>query len=162
MSNRSRKIAIVITVLLIAGGTAAFFVVRSHSFQVGYHKRSMQRAWDAVYAEPDTHQDGLVGYTLGEEYERYEYHRAKLIQLGAVLELNYHFQQIMQPSDEGKHITRFIMSSERPDCIDATSPYPKEPKPMQWTVWCYPPDKSAWDQLMSSLDIPDYKAKFMK
>ncbi len=159
MSKRTLRITIVTTVFLIAGGSAAFYVICSHSYQVGYHKSSMQRAWDAHFAEPDTYQDGLVGYIEGEEYERYEFHRAKLIQMDAVLELDYRFQHINRHTDESNHFTKFIMS--RPlDSIDGSSPH--KPGPMKWTIWCYPPDKSDWDQLMAARDIPEYKATFMK
>ena len=129
---------------------------------VAFHKAQMEQAYEAHYAEPDSLQGGLVGYAEGNEYEQYEFHRSRLIELGAVLELNYQFAYLLVPTDESEHFSKYILSNARPSCIEFSSPYPNEPEPMQLTVWCYPEDKAKWDELIADRDVENYEQTFMK
>ena len=147
-------------VVLLTLTAAGLLVVRSRAFQVVYHDRQMHRAWRAQFTKPELDKGGIVGYTVRSDNERYEYHRARLLELSAILELDYEFRHIKQPSDEESHLMLLIMSGEAADCIDFASPYPSEPEPMRLSVWCYPDDKTDWDRLVQTRDVPDYRSRF--
>jgi hypothetical protein len=159
MTARSKTLWIV--ALCVALTTAAVLILSSSRFQIRHHTQAMQRALDETYAAPDTVDNGLVGYTLGETYDRYTYHRQRLIELGAVRERNFVFKHLRSPTDQSSHLIKLMLSSNRPEAIDWESPHPSDPEPMQLTVWCFTGDSDAWDAFVEKHDVPDYRTRFM-
>lgn len=163
MASRLKKRLILGTlatlVVLLAG---VVLVVRSRTFQIAYHKWQMQRAYDATWGKaPDVQQDGLVGYTVGDSYERYEHHRQQLVELGHIVRKRYTFEHILATTEESEHLSRKLLTGECPPHIDFVSPYPEEPAPMKLTVWCYPENAKDWDDFVARHDRPDYREVFM-
>ena len=103
----------------------------------------------------------LLAYGNADAYERYDYHRQKLVNLGAAVERHYRFNHLRVHTEECKHFSRLLLSGPHPDCIDFESPYPDKPEPMSLTVWCNPADASAWDDFIAKHDVPDYRQRFM-
>ncbi len=157
MQIRLRRFGI-IAVLLLA---VAVVIARLPWVQIRYHRSRMQHNWNRTFEKPDKIQDGLAGYTLGESYERYQYHREELVKLGAVKKLQYTFKHIQVPSLEASHLTKLLLSPERPPCIDFESAYPRDPVPMPLTVWCYPEHAQSWDHFMKMYDVDHYREQFV-
>ena len=161
---RHRRIRYIVAALAITTILMIAAFILTPTFQIAYHKHQMRRAWDQTLAEPDTHGGGLVGYTLGDTYDSYEYHRQELVRLGAIRELNYQFRHVHYPSKEASHFFGTLLLTEnRPKHIDFMSPQGnEEPKPVRLTVWCYPDDAASWDAFIADRDSDEYVEKFIE
>ncbi|MCA9110394.1 MAG: hypothetical protein KDA52_10625 [Planctomycetaceae bacterium] len=152
--------------LTIAIGTLALFIIaayavsRTHSFQAKYHRYRMEAAWNAMYAEPDTFQDGLVGYTVDHESEKYEFHRGQLVSLGVLRKVQHEFKHINTQSNESQDILRRLQVFG-PQLIDFAAPYPSSPEPMKVTVWVDAAHVLEMTQFFKESDIPNYRKRFM-
>lgn len=156
MSPAKRPNLLVLVVISIA----IVVVLQSRPVRIAYHKFQMQRAWHAIWDESDFIYDGFEVHRDDEDDTRYEYHRNRLIQLSAVHELKFRLRNILEPSEESKHFSKFLLSTERPNCLDFVSPCSQEPKPMELTVWCYARDVQDWNELIATRDVVGYQTKF--
>ncbi len=129
--------------------------------QVPYHKWRMLASLEQHNSQQPQISDGFATINVGRARERYEYHRQQLVELGIVIERTYEFQHLVVPSEEAAHFTRFILGSEAPEHLDFSYPYPRRPELIQLTVWCYPELVEAWDDLVRTRDVADYRAQFM-
>ena len=152
--RRNRRL---VYLLLVAGAAiAVVVVVRSSSVQIRYHEWQMQRAWNETYGKPpDVQHDELAGYTLGESHERYQYHRQRLVALGAVRELHYRFGHILSGTEASRQLSELLVSHQCPTHIDFKSPYTDKPEPMELTVWCFLRNADAWETFMAEHDRAD-------
>lgn len=159
MWSRSKRTIAIFFVML--GAVVAFLMIRSDEIQVGYHKWKMHRSYDSFMAEVVSSRDVSRGMIGDGEYLVYEYHRQQLVDLGVVSETTYRFNHIQNPSDASRHLSEFLFSPRRPDCIDFSLPSLIEPEPMELTVWCNVEDQSEWETLIAARDIPNYAVTFM-
>jgi len=141
----------------------------SRTVRVGYHKWQMELASRSKYTQPIHQVDGAVRIDPGRGYKAYNYHRQELINLGALRELHYSFQNVHVPSEEFSHFSNLLESGKRPPCIDwqtegpviGPDGVPNRPNWMEVTVCCFPQDAAAWDALVAERDVPDYKRRFI-
>ncbi len=142
---------------------AAMVCLNRRTFQIPYHRWQMQRNQERVFGGPKSVPDGIVIIDVPEDaLDQYEYHRQRLVELGAVAERRYRLRYIRARTDEGAHFARVLLSDKSPPHIDFASPYPDEPEPMLLTVWCHPRDVAMWDTFIEIHDVVDYHARFME
>ena len=135
-NNRRKYVLLLVSVGILA---ALLVLARTRSFRVAYHKRQMEIAYDATFGGAAASKQHQSENTMGELlYDRYTYHRQRLVELGAVRELRYKLEHILVPSDESRHFIKQRFLPKRPHCIDFTSPHPYKPQPMELTIWCFP------------------------
>jgi len=161
MSYNRRRLTRSLVAVCAVAFVVAVLLISSSPFQIRYHEWQMQRAWDAMWAQPDVQHRNLVGKVLGDDYERYAYHRQQLVRLGAVRELHYKFDHVLIPSDEGRHFHKRLVARDCPPCIDFEADWRGIPQPMTLTVWCYANDAETWDRFVAKHDVPDYSARFV-
>ncbi len=162
MTKRSAVRVVVAIAVALATVASAIVVTRhSHSLAVSYHVWRMNRNWDRTFSHPTDDLKGLKGYTLGEHYEAYQYHRGKLMSLGTVVERQYDLKNLKSRTDASRHFDHLWMSRSCPPFIEAMSPFPDEVGPKELTVWCYSGDVDAWDQFIDEHDVADYDARFL-
>ena len=149
--------------LLVCGSIVVVYivVVYTPAFRIHYHRWQMARAGQQRFSNPDVTPDGLVSYACGDAYQKYEYHREKLVELGDICRRHYKFKHLFVPTPESKHFSTLLLSGPCPNHIDFSSPYPNKPELMQLTVWCYVMDANAWDDFVAKHDVSDYRERFM-
>lgn len=140
-------------IILVAVALVAIVVTSLPLFQVHYHQWQMRRARHDTYGKPpDVHLDGLSGYTLRESNERYEYHRQRLVELGAVNELHYRLRHLRRGTPASQQFARQLVRGNRPHCVDFESRYTNQPEPFELTVWCLPSDVDTWNNFIARCD----------
>ncbi len=152
-----RWLALLLALAVIIGAG----VVLRNAWQVPYHQWRMHASWQQHISQDPQVSNGFVMLDVGRAHARYEHHRQRLVELGAVTRREYGFQHLLVPSPETRHFGKFLLSPRRPECIDFTYPYPDDPEPMHLTVWCYPQFTDAWDRLFRARDVSDYRSQFM-
>jgi hypothetical protein len=160
----SKRTVLILIALLCLGilTTTGFILWQTPTVRIAYHDWRMQHNWDKTFEEPSGESGGLTYYDTDTTYAVYQRHRQKLIELGAVEEIQYTFEHIQTATEEGSHLTRHIVN---PDCephrIDMRGSYSTEPAPLNLTVWCYTEHAEAWRRFIEERDVPDYRARFM-
>jgi hypothetical protein len=154
--SEAPKLRPIYLLFVACAAIAVVVVVCSSPFQIRYNEWQMRRAWYETYEKlPDVHHDRLAGYTLGESAQRYEYHRQRLVALGAVRELHYHFRHVKSGTEASHQLSKLLVRQECPTHIDFESPYTDKPEPMELTVWCFSRDADAWERFIADHDLPD-------
>lgn len=158
-------IAMTAAVLILACFAIRSSPVISNSGHFGFehHDRRMRESRLSVYEKGPSIFDGdLRGYTLGPEWEAYEFHRQQLVKLGEVRELRFVMIFLPMGTAEARHfIRRRLSSPQAPSSIDWSFPDTGGPAPIDLTVWCYRKDQAAWQEFIESHDVLDYRSKFM-
>jgi hypothetical protein len=139
---------------------AVFLLVRSPFFQIGYHNRQMQHAWKASMVDLDG--GPIFDDSHARSRELYEYHRQRLIELGAACELHYTMRHLQSPTEESQHFLRSLYPPTAPELIDFSSPHPPTVEPMKLTIWCFIEHADACDRFVAERDLPDYRSRFME
>lgn len=156
-----RWLTIAALVVVVAGVIA--WTIDWKSVRVKYHDAEMRRAFQEQFQAATVHQDGLVGFEVGEPTARYEYHRDRLVDLGAVIRKHHEFHHLRVSTPESIHFNRVLLREKRVDAIDWAGKWstPEDPIPLEYTVWCYPLNSAAWDVYFAEHDVPDYRRRFM-
>ena len=94
------------------------------------------------------------------DYERYEYHRDKLVEWGDLAHREFVLQHIVARSDEAKELWRRLQLAF-PDNIHATSDWPSTPEPMRIDVSGSPGRIAHWDAFVAEHDVPDFRTRFL-
>ena len=137
---------------------AVCVVVSSRSSRIRHHLHRMQIAHDAIYAEPSTvTPEGLVGYGSQELFDRHDYHRDRLVELGYYFHATYEMENIPD-SEEGVQnaLWKLVMASF-PDSRHPTLSHPDNVLEV-WDVSSRRPD---WDAFVKKHDVSDFKDRFM-
>lgn len=162
---RARTYLACIAGLLIAIMVATVTYTQSRAFQIPYHTKRMKSALDAHYAEPADVQGGMVGFVYGDDYERFEYHRNALVDLGVIAHIHARLENIRKDTPEYRHFSRTLVHNQ-----DDDSPVPDFVGELAWDdksgvltldVWCYSEHHSKWTDFLDSRNVRDYKETFM-
>jgi hypothetical protein len=140
-------------------GVVTWYVLRAPSDPVLFHQLRMERAAAAVNGETNILHSLFGSYNFEEEFEKYKYHRTKLLEYGVALKVDYQFRHVLASSDESSDFLRIICIGDHPGCIGFSCPTVPDPSPLQVTVWCYHEDKLAWDEMIASHDVPQSSGK---
>ncbi len=140
--------------LPLAIAALVVMVVSSTQFQIWFHDSQMHAAWDEIYGKPpDVDEHGMTGYTLDADYDRYVYHRQRLLELGGLRELHYRLRNVRRATPAAHQLDKEMLSKNRPTCVDFESPWSEQPVPVELTIWCYPDDAEAWDRFVAEHDV---------
>ncbi len=151
MSNRRVKLGVATIGLVLVVVLAA----ASPSLVSHYHEWQMWRAWGDFYSKlPDVPHDGLAGYTQDGNYDRYVYHRQRLVELGSIRKLHYRLCHVNSGTSASREIIQMLQDRKCPDYIDFESPYSEEENQREVTVWCYPANFPDWDRFFVEHDVP--------
>lgn len=118
----------------------------------------MQAADDAIHAEPSfVTPDGLVGYGSQELFERHDYHRDRLVELGYYFHATYQMENIPD-SAEGVHnaLWRLVMA-KFPDSRHPTLSHPDN----VLEVWDLSSRRADWDAFVTKHNVADFNDRFM-
>jgi hypothetical protein len=158
VGRRPWRVAVAL-LLLVVVGAAVYLSFAWPELRVSYHRRRMQANYDAVSAGPSVQSGVLIGHDWGDAGEAYEYHRERLVELGAVTKLEHTFRHVM--NTPGQHGTFWdeILGKRCPPLIDASSPGPTLPwvddvQPLRLTVWCEHEHADAWRRHIAERDVP--------
>lgn len=141
-------------------------IMQTPEFQIDTHKRQMLLMHHFAYADPKVGPKGLIYHSPNKSLEKYEFHRQRLRELGAVCYREYAFQHILTSTIECRHLNKLLFSPTCPNYLDwsysqwsATNP--ADSQPLILKVWCYAEDEAAWDKLVAERDVADYRERFM-
>jgi hypothetical protein len=160
IASQWRRIVIVAVVVTIG---AAAWLIDWKDVRVRYHDHQMRTAFAEQFENQEVSPDGLVGFEVGKTTARYEYHRDRLVELGAVIKRHYEFRHLRVSTPESNHFNHVLLKEKPVNAIDWSSKWspPEDPIPMEYTVWCYPQDSATWDAYFAEHDVPDYRRRFM-
>jgi hypothetical protein len=145
---------------LIAVAATAYLATAWPDLRIAYHRRQMRANSEAVFAAPPANYVGsLAGYDWGAAGEAYEYHRGRLVELGAVAKFTHTFQHLHRSPEDTDRVWKDILARNCPPLIDANSPAaplgdPDAVKPFELTVWCEFEDVDAWRRYIAERDVP--------
>lgn len=160
MVSRPRVILLVLIAVIGALAVAGVIVVRSHGFQVMYHDWRMHASRHAFENQDADIIGGFHALSVNDDYHAYEYHRERLVDLGAVHRHDYVLNHLVRDTPEAKHFISWLLCAPQPSVIDWASP--AEPhRPIELKLWCYPADTPAWDQLIQERNVHDYVQRFI-
>ena len=151
----------VASVIAVAVG----FYIRSDAFRIPYHITRMNEALDAHYETPEQF-GGMVGHIYAGDFERFEYHRDALVEMGVVLHILHSLDQIAADTPEYKHLSRTLLNSREegspvPDFVGEFT-WDDKSGVMRVEVWCYSNYGSQWVTFLARRNVADYKSRFMK
>lgn len=154
-----RPLTLIIGLAVCAGAALAFTYP---SWLVRYHDWLM-RAYQArdLAQLPVPRSDGLNELENGSDARAYEFHRDRLVELGAVARLEFRFRHLHRRTPEGSDLIRSLYQAA-PAHIDWQSPVSEVLHPVELTVWCYQGDASAWEAFVADRDVVDYTERFMR
>lgn len=87
-------------------------------------------------------------------FDRYKYHRDRLVDLGVYNHFQYQFQKVASVSLEARAIVRLITTRHCPPHQVVVSSAPRADELLKIWVICYPEDTSAWEKFAFDYDIP--------
>jgi len=158
--SRARVILLALFAAITALVIAVVIAMRSHGFQVMYHDWRMQASRRAFENQDAENIGGFRALTVNDDHHAYEYHRDLLVDLGAVHRREYVLSHLIRDTPEATHFIKWLLREPQPPVIDWASPV--EPhQPIAITLWCYPSDAPAWDQLIQERNVPDYVQRYM-
>ncbi len=120
-----------------------------------WHRHQMTRAWEETERAAQLQADPTPSYL------QLEAHLEELVKLGDVSKVEYPFAHIRVPTEESKHIWKRIMAKDCPPLLNATGEHPKTPEPLVLKVWCEHEFRDEWDEFVNSIDVTDYRQRFM-
>jgi len=124
----------------------------------------MNEALDAHYETPEQF-GGMVGYVYAEDFERFEYHRDALVEIGVISHVQYRLDKITANTPEYKHLSRTLLTP-----LEEGSPVPEFVGEYTWSdksgvmqveVWCYSKYEPQWVTFLNGRNVADYKSTFM-
>lgn len=136
-------------------------LLRSRAFHVWYHTRMMYSSRTRAHNTAPDPDGGQASWLDTDALQQYQYHRRRLVEIGAVVKRSYEFEHIYVGSPQHEHVSRLLVSGNCPPYIDFESPCPYTAEPMTLTIWIWPTHVGRWDRFVSSHDVPSYKADFM-
>lgn len=141
-------------------------IMQTPEFQIDTHKRQMLLMHHFAYADPKVGPKGLIYHSPNKSLEKYEFHRQRLRELGAVCYRKYPFRHIRTSTDECRNLNKLLFSPACPrhlDCsyLHSSVSIPEDTLPLELEVWCYTEDEAAWDKLVAERDVADYRERFM-
>jgi len=158
--TRARVILLVLFAAVAALVIVVVIATRSHGFQVMYHDWRMHASRRAFENQDAEVIGGFHAPSVNDDHRAYEYHRDRLVDLGAVHRREYVLNHLIRDTPEAKHFITWLLRAPLPPVIDWASPV--EPhQPIELTLWCYPANAPAWDQLIQERNVPDYVQRFM-
>ena len=118
---------------------------------VEYHRWQMHRAFDRAFTELVP---GTAGtYALGDAYDDYVFHRARLVDLGGLHRMEYTFKNIEAPTAASGDFLRLLLVKKCPQYLDFSSPHPPASVPLSITIWCDPDAKNEWIAFLRAHDV---------
>jgi hypothetical protein len=152
MKRRHLLSAVVCFVVL----AAIIVAVNWTRLRVAYHKHSLERIHQQIYAEPTATSGGLVGYGSAKLFDKQDYHCARLAALG------YFFHQIYEMEnlpDTGEVHSAFwrLVQEEFPNRRYTTLAYPDN----VLEVWDLAEHESRWSTFVRKHNVADFVDRFM-
>lgn len=144
--------AIVVIILAIAMLVVLVLVANRAALLIGYHEWRMQRAHQRPYSDPVVRPDGLVSHESDEDFADYEYHRDRLVALGALRRIEFRFTRLRTGTTEYRTMTRLMLSRQCPAHLDFVSEVPSKPQLVKMTIWCQADDVSEWEAFLKLHD----------
>ena len=137
---------------------AVCIVVNSPSVRVRYHVNRMQAVQDTIYAKPSgVSSEGLVGYGSQELFDRRDYHRDRLVELGYYFHQSYHMDNLPYSVDGVQSAFWKLLQASFPDSPLPTMSYPGNVV----GVWDIPSRRTEWDRFVEKHNVSDFEVKFM-
>ncbi len=134
--------------------------------RIAYHRSRMNYYYEVLYVQRKSiPSENWVGELFGYEVPSpFDYHRSKLVGWGVLTSIDYSFQHIQIASPEWKHLSRRIHLKQCPNYDHSAgnqgSALPG-PYPAWRQIWCDPKERDAWLDFLRSVDVPDYRTRFM-
>jgi len=158
-------------VRLLVGVATIGLLVMLASWQpavIAYHRRHMMSAWnDCVNARQPSKTESFPqqvilrhGDNPNLHWERYEYHRDRLVAWGELAHREFVLQHIVAQSEESKELWRRLVQTF-PGHIHVTSPWPRTPEPMRIEVWDHPGRLAQWEAFVAEHDVSDFRSRFL-
>ena len=118
----------------------------------------MQAAHNAIHSKPTTvTPSGLVGFGSKELFDRHNYHRDRLVDLGHYFHATYKMENLPKTED-GVHSALWkLVTSHFPDSSLPTLSWPDN----VLDVWDIPARRQDWDAFVKKHNVSDFKQRFM-
>jgi hypothetical protein len=81
--------------------------------------------------------------------------------LNAIAKQEYRFSHLMVPTDESKHLFQRIIDRDCPPLLEMTAVHPKSREPIIMVLWYEHEQRDDWEQFLRSVDVADYRERFM-
>jgi hypothetical protein len=133
---RLAKRVILLVLLVIGIGSVLALVANQTTLAIAFHEWQMERA-----------------YRRDEGYDQYEYHRDRLVGLGAIHRMDYRFGSLRNGTPERRMMFRKMLSRQCPAHIDFVSEVMKHPELVELTIWCRPDDVPEWHAFLKLHDV---------
>jgi hypothetical protein len=156
--NKKRKIILAVVAVLVLL-PAIFWKQIAIRYHLKSYSLTMWRMYNLEYEHVGSGM-GTVGST--ESFEKLEYHRDKLIDLGHLKYQEYTFNNVLIVTPESRHFTKRLLQRDCPTVFDFSIPYPQDEntKPVYIEIWYRPKYHNDWQEFFEETDVPDYKTKF--
>lgn len=145
---------------------AVVVAANSKRLRVWYHTRQMHAGWKETFLQPGERVDGMVSYSLGYAWKRYEASRDALVELGAYRRAEYQFRVLKQGSPDGRHFLRRLMSQGTGSLEVLPSPDWSLSDPPNrlgmMTIWGPPNDVDSLLADLETHDVADYTDRFRR
>lgn len=144
---------------VVAGAMIATLLDGIPAVSVPYHRlqydRVRARMYDSDRAVPAPGLPGLQAIDIAEaDLRTEEYHRRRLVELGAFQRTEFVFKNVDTPTERSKVILRELMDKKCPPFIDFSSVHPPAPVPLRITLWYEPETAQAWAKFFEDRDTP--------
>lgn len=136
---------------LVATVAVATVFLNIPSVAIPYHRWQMERAFISAWTVPP--HEGTLFAVPATEYDRFEYHRDRLVTLGAIRRITLVFKKVQTPTDRSKSILTALQKKKCPEYIDFSSTHPAVPSPLSITIWCEPETAKAWAAFLQARDV---------
>lgn len=128
--------------------------------RVRYHLWRLEATHNAIYTQPtDVLPNGLAAFGNQKLFDRLNYHRDALVDLGVLFRATYTFEEIDRFEGGPSALYRLIiartvaLSGE----VDTELPYFEGSHPTgPWTIWDYTKNKQGWDAFFNRHNTPRF------
>ncbi len=127
------------------------FILSLPAMRINYHRWQLESAFTETFApEREEVIGGMIGFSMGESYERYEYHRDRLVALKALRATKYLFTDLLYPTEECHEFHRKLNAREAPPYVDYSGEGATvdPPIPYEITIWYWPDHSAEWDEFL--------------
>lgn len=152
-------------IILALASVAVAIAIACRPLLIAYHRRAAQSAFaEGVVPPPPSTQSffkQISRQIFGQRYdsfERYEAHRDRLVELGALVHRTFVFEHLTCPSPEYRALWRIIHATF--SSIHTTSHWSETPEPMVLQVWDTPEMIPKWEAFVREHDVPDFLGGF--
>lgn len=153
--NRTRRYAIGAVAIVLVSVVAITF--SEPSVQIRYHLWAMGSFHKRIYATPSVvSPEGLVGYGSQELFDRHDFHRDRLVELGYYFHARYETENL--PHADGVHSTlaRLVWAAF-PDSQHPTLSHPEN----VLEVWDLSIRQKEWGAFVEKHNVADFVERFM-